>query len=139
VEKLEDVQSNSLRIYFVSWKVILEKIYYIINMEVINTEQFYGDKEIEEELGVVRGNSVQAKNIGRDFTQSIRNALGGELKAYQDLLTKTREKAIQEAKTEAEELGADAIVNLRLDTSDIASQGAEVVAYGTAVTLKEND
>lgn len=139
MEKLEDVQSNSLRIYFVSWKVILEKIYYIINMEVINTEQFYGDKEIEEELGVVRGNSVQAKNIGRDFTQSIRNALGGELKAYQDLLTKTREKAIQEAKTEAEELGADAIVNLRLDTSDIASQGAEVVAYGTAVTLKEND
>lgn len=110
-----------------------------IDMEVINTEQFYGDKEIEEELGVVRGNSVQAKNIGRDFTQSIRNALGGELKAYQDLLTKTREKAIQEAKTEAEELGADAIVNLRLDTSDIASQGAEVVAYGTAVTLKDND
>lgn len=108
-------------------------------MEVINTEQFQGDKEIDEELRVVRGNSVQAKNVGRDFTQSIRNIFGGELKAYQDLLTKTREKAIQEAKDEAEEIGADAIVNLRLDTSDIAQQGAEVVAYGTAVTLKEND
>ena len=108
-------------------------------MQVINSEQFHGrDKEIEKELGVVRGNSVQAKNVGRDFTQGIRNLLGGELKAYQDLLTKTREKAIQEAKNEAEELGADAIVNLRLDTSDIASQGAEVVAYGTAVTLKDD-
>lgn len=105
-------------------------------MEIVNTEEI-PNEEIDEVVGLVRGNSVQAKNVGRDFTQSVRNLFGGELKAYQDLLTKTREKAIKEAKNEAEELNADAIVNLRLDTSDIAQQGAEVVAYGTAVNLKD--
>ncbi len=105
-------------------------------MIVINTEEFADEREIDEVLGTVRGNSVQAKNVGRDITQSIRNFFGGELKAYSDLLTRTREAAIEEAKQEAEEMGADAVVNLRLDTSNIAQQGAEVVAYGTAVKLK---
>lgn len=105
-------------------------------VQLVNTDSMPDDREVDEVLGVVRGNTVEAKNVGRDITQSIRNVFGGELKAYSDLLTKSREKAIAEAREEAEEMGADAVVNLRLDTSSITKQGSEVLAYGTAVTLK---
>ncbi len=107
-------------------------------VDIINTNEFPDDREVDEVLGVVRGNTVEARNVGRDITQSIRNIFGGELKAYSELLTKSREKAIREVKEEAEELGADAVINLRMDTSQIADQGSEVLAYGTAVTVKKD-
>lgn len=104
-------------------------------MEVVTTETIPGET-IEDTLGIARGNTVQARNIGRDITQSIRNVTGGELKAYSKLLTKARDEAISRMETEAESMAADAVVNVRLETSTVVQGGAEVIAYGTAVTLK---
>ena len=92
--------------------------------------------EVAEIVGVARGNTVEARNVGRDITQSLRNLAGGELKSYSELLTRAREEAIERAEADAEEMGADALVNLRLETSEIIEGGAEVVAYGTAVRLE---
>ena len=92
--------------------------------------------EITEVVGVARGNTVESRNVGRDITQSVRSFAGGELKGYSELLTRAREEAIDRAESDAEEMGADALVNLRLETSEIVEGGAEVVAYGTAVRLE---
>jgi len=104
-------------------------------MEVVNTETVPG-REVEETLGIARGNTVKARNVGRDITQSIRNITGGELKAYSELLTEARDEALERMVEDAESLGADAVVNVRLESSEIANGGSEVIAYGTAVRLK---
>ncbi|MDY6766075.1 MAG: YbjQ family protein, partial [Candidatus Nanohaloarchaea archaeon] len=103
-------------------------------MRTTSTETF-PDAEIEEVLGVVRGNTVRARNVGRDITQSLRQLVGGELKAYSSLLTRTRDEAMQRMEQEAEELGADAVVNVRFTTSQVTRNSAEILAYGTAVRL----
>jgi len=103
-------------------------------MHVVTTESVPGE-EVEEALGVVRGNTVEARNIGRDITQSIRNITGGELKAYSELLTNARDEALGRMVDDAESMDADAVVNVRLESSQIAKSGSEVIAYGTAVTL----
>ncbi|MFB6175679.1 MAG: YbjQ family protein [Halobaculum sp.] len=103
-------------------------------MDVVTTETVPGE-EIESTLGVVRGNTVKARNVGRDITQSIRNITGGELKAYSELLTDARDEALERTVADAESLDADAIVNVRLESSAIANGGSEVIAYGTAVRL----
>ena len=105
-------------------------------MRVTTTESF-PDAAITDTLGIARGNTVRARNAGRDFTQSIRNLAGGELKAYSELLTKAREEALTRMKEEGAAMGADAVVNVRMETSEIAQGGSEVIAYGTAVTLDE--
>ena len=101
-------------------------------MQLVTTETVPG-QEIAEALGIARGNTVEARNVGRDITQSIRNLAGGELKAYSELLTRAREEAL--SRMEAESMGADAVVNVRFETSEIANGGSEVIAYGTAVRL----
>lgn len=105
-------------------------------MFLTNREKVVG-KEIEKDLGLVRGNTIRARNIGRDITQAIRNIIGGEMKAYTELLTKAREEAIERMEEEARNQGADAVVNIRFMTSQIAGAGAEILAYGTAVKLKQ--
>ncbi len=104
-------------------------------MYISNTETV-PDGEIVEVLGIARGNTVEAKNAGRDLTQGIRNVFGGELKAYSDLLAKARDVAITRMEEDAAEMGADAVVNVRLETSQITEGGSEVLAYGTAVRLR---
>ncbi len=104
-------------------------------MRITNTEDIAGE-EIVQNLGMVRGNTVRAKNFVRDFTQGIRNIFGGELKAYSDLMTDAREEAVGRMVQEAQRLGADAVVNVRFTTSQITKGGAEILAYGTAVKLK---
>ncbi|MFO7792879.1 MAG: YbjQ family protein [Candidatus Saliniplasma sp.] len=104
-------------------------------MRITNTDKI-ADDEIVEDLGLVRGNTVRARNAVRDFTQGIRNIFGGELKAYSDLMTDAREEAIGRMVQDAQRLGADAIVNVRFMTSQITKGGAEILAYGTAVKLK---
>lgn len=104
-------------------------------MELSNTDAVAGG-EVAETLGVVRGNTVRARNAGRDLTQSLRNIAGGELKGYTELLTDAREEALDRMTEEAEALGADAVVNVRFTTSGIADTGAEILAYGTAVRLR---
>ena len=104
-------------------------------MDVVTTETVPG-REITETLGIARGNTVKARNVGRDITQSIRNITGGELKAYSELLTDARDEALERMVEDAREnLGADAVVNVRLESSEISNGGSEVIAYGTAVRL----
>ncbi len=103
---------------------------------LITTTETVPDADVREILGVARGNTVEARNAGRDFTQSIRNVFGGELKGYSELLTKAREQAISRMEADAEAMGADAVINVRLETSQIIDGGSEVMAYGTAVRLE---
>jgi len=104
-------------------------------MQYTNTETL-PDGEVDEVLGVARGNTVRARNVGRDITQALRNIIGGELKAYSELYSETRDQALERMLEDAEEMGADAVVNVRFETSQIAGSSAELLAYGTAVTLE---
>jgi uncharacterized protein YbjQ (UPF0145 family) len=93
-------------------------------------------REIAEVLGIARGNTVEARNVGRDITQGIRNLAGGELKAYSTLLAGARDEALARMEADAAEMGADAVVTVRMETSEISKGASEVIAYGTAVRLK---
>lgn len=104
-------------------------------MIVTNTESIPG-YEIEV-LGVVFGNTVRAKHIGKDILAGLKNIVGGELKAYTDMLADARKEAANRMINEAEKLGADAIVNVRFTTSQTMAGAAELLAYGTAVKLKK--
>ncbi len=104
-------------------------------MIMTNTE-FVTGKEIKEMLGLVKGNTVQAKSIGKDFKAGLRNIAGGEIKEYTDMLAESREVALKRMKDKAEKLDADAIINVRFMTSSIMGGAAEMLAYGTAVKLK---
>jgi len=104
-------------------------------MELSNTESIAG-KEVVETLGLVRGNTVRARNVGRDITKGLRNLAGGELKGYTELMTDARDQAQDRMIEEAEALGADGVINVRFTTSSIADSGAEILAYGTAVRLR---
>jgi len=86
-------------------------------------------------LGLVKGNTVRAKHIGRDFMAGLKNIAGGEIKSYTSLLSEARDQAIERMTAEAEKLGADAIIEMRLTTSQISQMASEVLAYGTAVKL----
>ena len=102
---------------------------------VLTTETWPG-REIEP-LGLVRGSTVRAKHIGSDIVASLRNLVGGEVKEYAALLGGAREQALDRMVEEAESLGADAVVGVRLTTSMVMSTAAELLAYGTAVVLEE--
>jgi len=99
---------------------------------LITTTDLKTDYEV---LGLVRGNKTKARHVGMDILALLRNLVGGEVKEYSSLLREAREEAIAEMVAEAEKLGADAIVGVRLATSQIGSGIAEVIAYGTAVKL----
>lgn len=94
------------------------------------------ERETAEILGLVKGNTVRARNVGRDITQSIRNIAGGELKSYSGLMSDARDEALERMEADAAALDADAVVNVRFETSEIAQGSAEVLAYGTAVRLR---
>jgi uncharacterized protein YbjQ (UPF0145 family) len=93
-------------------------------------------REIEEILGVVTGNVVQSKHVGKDIMASFKTIVGGEIKSYTEMLTEARHTAISRLVEEALKLDADAVVNLRFTTSSIMSGSSEILAYGTAVRLK---
>lgn len=84
-------------------------------------------------LGMVKGSTIQSKNIGRDISQSLKTIVGGELKAYTKMMDEARALATKRMTAEAEALGADAIVNVRYASSAVMQSAAEVIAYGTAV------
>jgi len=93
-------------------------------------------REIEEILGVVTGNVVQSKHVGRDIMAGFKTIVGGEIKSYTEMLTEARHIAVSRLVEEALKLDADAVVNLRFTTSSIMSGSSEILAYGTAVKLK---
>lgn len=103
-------------------------------MILVTTETITG-KELQT-LGLVKGSTIQSKNIGRDITQSFKTIVGGELKAYTQMLSEAREIATQRMIAEAESVGADAIVCVRYATSSVMQGAAEILAYGTAVKIK---
>ena len=103
-------------------------------MLLVNTD-FITGKELET-LGIVKGNVVQCRNVGRDFMAGIKTLVGGELKEYTEMLNQARQIAIKRMVTEAETLKADAIINIRYASSSIMQGAAEVIAYGTAVRYK---
>lgn len=103
-------------------------------MILVNTEEIKG-YEITEVLGLVRGNVVQAKHIGKDIVAGFRTIVGGEIKEYTEMLTESRQKATKRMVQEADELGADAIVNVRFITSQVMQGASELLAYGTAVKI----
>ena len=92
--------------------------------------------EISEVLGLVQGSTIRARHLGRDIMAGLRNVVGGEIKDYTQMLTEARQLAIQRMVKEAERLGADAILGVRLATAQTMAGAAEVLAYGTAVRLK---
>ena len=104
-------------------------------MIVVSTDNVPGS-EITEALGLVRGNAVRAKHIGRDFMAGLKNIVGGELGAYSELMQESREQATQRMISEAEALGADAVVAVRYTTAAVANAAAEILSYGTAVKLR---
>lgn len=106
-------------------------------MLILTTESIPG-KGIKEVKGLVKGSTVRCKNIGRDITASFKNLVGGEMTAYNDMLVEARQIAIGRMVDEAEALGANAVIGMRLMSSSVAAGAAEMVAYGTAVVYEEN-
>ncbi|MCH3971490.1 MAG: YbjQ family protein [Oscillospiraceae bacterium] len=104
-------------------------------MILVNTDYITG-KELQM-LSLVKGSTIQCKNVGRDISQGFKTLVGGELKAYTSMMNDAREIALQRMIADAEKLGADAVVNVRFASSSIMQGAAEVIAYGTAVKFKE--
>ena len=100
-------------------------------MILVNTDYISG-KELEM-LGLVKGSTIQSKDMVKDFSQALKTMVGGELKAYNEMMNEARALATKRMVTEAEGLGADAIVNIRYSSSAVMQGAAEVIAYGTAV------
>ena len=103
---------------------------------LVTTAETVPDKKISKVLGVVKGNTVRAKNIGRDIAAGFKNIVGGEIKSYTDLLVQAREEAYNRMVNEAIDLDADGIIGMRYMTSMVVGGAAEMLAYGTAVKLK---
>ena len=104
-------------------------------MELSNLE-FIPGKTITAYHGLVSGSTVRAKHVGKDIFASIKNIFGGELKAYTELLSESREESIKRLIAEARDVGANAVVNVRFSTSSIAAGASELYVYGTAVTVE---
>ena len=100
-------------------------------MILVNTDYITG-KELEM-LGLVKGSTIQSKNVGRDITQGLKSIIGGELQSYNDMMNDARALAIKRMVDEATTMGADAVVNIKYASSAIMAGAAEVIAYGTAV------
>jgi len=104
-------------------------------MIIVNTEEI-ANKKIIETLGIARGSTVRARNIGRDIFAGIKNLVGGEISEYTRLQAESREQAIKRMVDDAEKMGANAVVNIRLTTSMVMQGCSEILAYGTAVIIE---
>lgn len=103
-------------------------------MLLTNLETVPG-KTILEHYGLVSGSTVRAKHFGKDLLASLKNVVGGELRGYTELLNESRQEAVNRMIAEAQQLGANAILNIRFSTSSVAQGAAELYAYGTAVRV----
>jgi uncharacterized protein YbjQ (UPF0145 family) len=105
-------------------------------MIVVSDDKIAGMRVIRT-LGLVRGNTIRARHIGKDIMAVLRNMVGGEVSEYTKMMAEAREQALDRMVEEAEELGADAIIGTRFATSMLMQGAAELLAYGTAVVLEE--
>lgn len=104
-------------------------------MIIVNTPSI-PNKTIIDVLGIARGSTVRARNVGQDIFAGLKNIIGGEISEYTKLQAQSREQALQRMKDDAERIGANAIVNVRLTTSMVMQGCSEILAYGTAVVVK---
>jgi len=103
---------------------------------ILTTTDKVPNKEIYEIVGVARGSTVRARSVGRDIFAGLKNLVGGEISEYTELQAQSREQAMQRMEKDAERMGADAVLNIRLTTSMVMQGASEILAYGTAVKLK---
>lgn len=104
-------------------------------MILTNLENVPGKATVEH-FGIVAGSTVRAKHIGRDFIAGLKNIVGGELRAYTELLLESRQQATDRMVSQADQMGANAVVNIRFSTSSVAQGAAELYVYGTAVKVE---
>jgi len=103
---------------------------------IITTGEQVPEKEVSKILGIARGSTVRARNVGRDIFAGLKNLIGGEISEYTKLQAEAREEAMQRMQEDAEKMGADAIISFRISTSVVMQGASEMLAYGTAVKLK---
>ena len=103
---------------------------------ITTTTDFIPDQKISDILGIARGSTVRARNIGNDIFAGLKNIIGGEIDEYTKLQAQSREQALQRMIDDAQKMGADAVLNVRFTTSMVMQGAAEILAYGTAVKLK---
>ncbi|WP_010179613.1 YbjQ family protein [Aquimarina agarilytica] len=104
---------------------------------ILSTTDYIPNKEINEILGVARGSTVRARNVGRDIFATLKNIVGGEISEYTKLQAESHEQAMQRMQQDAKRLGADAVINVRLTTSMVMQGCSEILAYGTAVKIND--
>ena len=104
---------------------------------LITTTEGVPGYKVAQVLGVVKGNTVRARNIGRDIGAGLKNLVGGEIKTYTDMVSNARDEAFNRMVNQAIEMGANAVINVRFMTSMIMQGASEMLAYGTAVKLKK--
>ena len=104
-------------------------------MIVVSSSTIAG-KKISKTYGLVKGNTIRARNIGRDILAGLKNLVGGEIEEYTKLMAESRQQAIDRMVASAEEMGANAVVDVRFATSYIMGMAAEILAYGTAVRVE---
>lgn len=103
---------------------------------ILVTNDRIPDRRVVESLGLVRGNTIRARHLGRDVLAILRNMVGGEIRDYTKLLGEAREQSIDRMIEEAEALGADAVIEVRFETSQVMGGAAELLCYGTAVVTE---
>ena len=104
---------------------------------IITTSENIAGKRVVKTLGIVRGNTIRARHIGRDIAAKLRNIVGGEIVEYTKLIGESREQALDRMVEEAEAMGANAIIMTRFTTSELMAGAAELLAYGTAVVIED--
>jgi uncharacterized protein YbjQ (UPF0145 family) len=104
---------------------------------ILSTVTEIAGKEITEVLGLVRGNTIRARHVGKDIMAGFKNIVGGEITDYTKMLAESREQALDRMITDARSLGADAIIGVRFTTSSVMQGAAELLAYGTAVKIRD--
>ncbi len=103
---------------------------------IVTTSGQVEGKKIVKTIGLVKGSTIRAKHLGRDFMAGLRGVVGGEITEYTKMMAEAREQSLQRMTEAAEKEGANAVVSMRFGTSMVMSNAAEVLAYGTAVVLE---
>lgn len=104
-------------------------------MMMVNTD-FVSGQRVQQTLGLVRGSTIRAKHLGKDLLAALRTLVGGEIKEYTEMLIEARGESLRRMEHQAEQVGADAVINVRFVTSQVMAGAAELLAYGTAVKLE---
>ena len=103
---------------------------------IVTTTETISGKKVAKTLGLVKGNTIRARHVGRDIVAGFRNIVGGEITEYTKMLAESREQALDRMQEEAKKIGANAVVGMRFITASIMGGAAELLAYGTAVILE---